>query len=62
MSKWFGFLVSALFIGFSLMEVYLMANSTDMGEKTFHRVGFFGWIILANIELLSLGQKDNKST
>ena len=61
MRKVFGLLAAALFIGFSLMEVYLMATTNDLGMKTFHRVGFFGWIILANLEFLQLGE-DKKST
>lgn len=49
----FGLIIVFFFILCSLMEVYLQYHAIDMGGKTYHRIAFFGWMILANLEMMS---------
>lgn len=61
MMKLFSVLAALFFILAGVLELYLQSTTQDYGMKTFHRVGFFGWLILANLEFIYLHVSGDKS-
>lgn len=46
------FLFAGMFIVFAILSLVLQVNAEDYAEKTYHKVSFFGFLILANIEFV----------
>jgi hypothetical protein len=48
--KIFSVVMALFFLAAAVMELFMQMGTEDSGMRTFHRVGFFGFLILSSLE------------